>query len=167
MAKRIKKVPQRSPIDIIIDRLLAVLNNPTSFIVLIFSIFILYSVSSSPSSNVITQFADKLAEIAALKPLATWIKSNVIKLAGFIQFWPVAATRRNNTWLYLAVFYALCIYTPQIEIWEYPIQALTFYLFLSTNDKTVKVILVATVLVLYYLGFGFSNILGKPKTQTP
>lgn len=168
MARRRYKSSRRRAADLftlIANKVTSLTSNPVTLILLIVSIALGVSISANPHNNPITAFADKLIAIAALKPLGTWIKTHVINSYGFLCFLiPTFATRRYVFPVFLfAILYTA--FMPTMPIYEYPVQAVFLWAMLATRNTTLKIFLLGTVVLLYFVGWGFTGMLGSPSPK--
>lgn len=135
-------------------------------VVLIYTIFVIYvalNVKANEKNNVITKFAAKLSESAALKPLGDWLNKHVIQFTGFIIYLvPVFYFRRSQALMILGAF-TLTAYVEKAQaILDYVIQAAFLYLFIAVRNIQYKFFLIVIGFLLYYMGVGFSNLFGTP-----
>lgn len=164
-----RRKTRRSPRDIltlITAQLSRLLNNPIALLLVIVAIAVYISVTANATDNLITKFADRLSTIEQLKPLATWIKSNVTKFAGLVIYSPAVVASGRYQSVLAIVSVVLALYVPESNLIEYVIQSLAAYLLFTSRSRNVKIAIFIFVLFCYFAGFGFTSVLGKPPTPS-
>jgi len=169
MAKRAKSIrPRRhravDAFTAIANGFSAMFNRPATSLLAILAVFAFISYQSDANNNIITTVAKHLQNNVSLKPFGDWIMLHKQQVLGFLIYLPAAVFQRSSA-LYIVVAMALSLYVPEASPWEYVIQAICFFIFTAVRNRQAKVIAMVTVIVCYFAGFGFANIIGKPKSS--
>lgn len=160
-----KKTPNRSrntgsndPFVLILGRFNSIVNNPVSLIFMLFAIYTYITVSSDSKNNWIVTLANRLLSEESTKTLGQWILDHVTQTAALTFFWPFIFVKANYSWIYLLGSYALVVYLPKASLKEYAIEAIIIYLFMTLRNRSVRFLLAVAIVLLYYLGIGFTNV---------
>lgn len=162
-AKRRRSSRSRDALSVVLNQALSLFSNPVTLLLSLFALYVIVTVTNNPTDNIVTTIAKKLSAHATTKPVGDWISGHVNETAGLIIYSPACfAVRRYTGILFLTAIF-VTLYLPSAKPTEYAIQSLLLFLLATLRSRNAKILVVLAAVLLYYTGFGLSNILGKPE----
>lgn len=153
-------------LNLIVSKISSLSNNPVILVVLILSIAVGVLVKTNPASNPIVTIGKDIAKIKSLKALGDWIQKHVSEVYGLLCFQiPVLASRSYRFSLLIFALIYTC-FLPAQPVWEYLVQALTLWAFITSRNVTLRILLIIFIIICYFTEFGFTGILGKPSARS-